>query len=37
MIKLKLPISEAATRELKMGDEVAISGLMVTARDAAHK
>jgi len=37
MIKLQLPISEAAIRELKMGDEVAISGLMVTARDAAHK
>ncbi|MBC8376168.1 MAG: fumarate hydratase C-terminal domain-containing protein [FCB group bacterium] len=37
MINLQLPISEAAIRELKMGDEVAISGLMVTARDAAHK
>lgn len=37
MIKLQLPISEAAIRELKMGDEVSISGLMVTARDAAHK
>jgi len=37
MIKLQLPISEAAIRELKMGDEVLISGLMVTARDAAHK
>lgn len=37
MIKLQLPISEAAIRELKMGDEVMISGLMVTARDAAHK
>jgi fumarate hydratase class I len=37
MIKLQLPISESAIRELKMGDEVAISGLMVTARDAAHK
>jgi len=37
MIKLQLPISEAAIRELKIGDEVLISGLMVTARDAAHK
>ena len=37
MIKLQLPVSEAAIRELKIGDEVAISGLMVTARDAAHK
>ncbi|MCF7824861.1 MAG: FumA C-terminus/TtdB family hydratase beta subunit [Candidatus Marinimicrobia bacterium] len=37
MIKLQLPISEDAIRELKMGDQVSISGLMVTARDAAHK
>ena len=37
MIKLQLPVSEADIRQLKIGDEVAISGLMVTARDAAHK
>lgn len=37
MIKLQLPVSEADIRALKIGDEVAISGLMVTARDAAHK
>jgi len=37
MINLQLPISEKAIRELKIGDEVAITGTMVTARDAAHK
>ncbi len=37
MIKLQLPITEEKIRELKMGDEVLISGVMVTARDAAHK
>jgi fumarate hydratase class I len=35
--KIELPITEAATRELRIGDEVEISGLMVTGRDAAHK
>jgi fumarate hydratase subunit beta len=35
--QIELPISEAAVRELKAGDEVEISGVMVTARDAAHK
>jgi fumarate hydratase subunit beta len=37
MIKLQLPISESDIRKLKIGDEVSLSGLMVTARDAAHK
>ncbi len=37
MIKLELPISETAIRELRIGDEVSISGIMVTGRDAAHK
>lgn len=37
MIKLQLPVSEQAIRELKIGDEVGVSGMMVTARDAAHK
>lgn len=37
MIELKLPVSEEDIRALKMGDEVAISGVMITARDAAHK
>ena len=35
--QIELPISEAAVRALKAGDEVEISGVMVTARDAAHK
>lgn len=37
MIELKLPIGEKEIRALKVGDEVAISGVMITARDAAHK
>jgi fumarate hydratase class I len=37
MIRLDVPISEAAVRELGVGDEVAIHGVIVTARDAAHK
>jgi len=37
MIELKLPVAEAEIRKLKVGDEVAISGVMITARDAAHK
>jgi fumarate hydratase class I len=37
MIELKLPVSEADIRKLKVGDEVAITGVMITARDAAHK
>jgi fumarate hydratase subunit beta len=37
MIKLKVPISEKEIRQLKVGDEVLLSGVIVTARDAAHK
>ncbi|WP_022852104.1 FumA C-terminus/TtdB family hydratase beta subunit [Limisalsivibrio acetivorans] len=37
MIKLQTPISEEQIRELKVGDEVSLSGTIVTARDAAHK
>jgi fumarate hydratase class I len=37
MIELRLPVSEQDIRALKVGDEVAISGVMITARDAAHK
>ena len=37
MIELKLPVSDAEIRKLKVGDEVAITGVMITARDAAHK
>lgn len=37
MIRIKLPVSEKEIRKLKAGDEVAISGVMITGRDAAHK
>jgi len=37
MIKLDIPISEEKIRELKVGDLVLLSGVMVTARDAGHK
>jgi len=37
MIKLTIPISEEDIRSLKVGDEVSLSGTMVTARDEAHK
>jgi tartrate/fumarate subfamily iron-sulfur-dependent hydro-lyase beta chain len=37
MIELTTPISEAAVRALKVGDEVAISGTLFTGRDAVHK
>ena len=36
MINLTLPISEEEIRKLKVGDEVSITGVMVTGRDAAH-
>jgi fumarate hydratase subunit beta len=37
MIRLDLPVSESKIRELKVGDEVSLYGVIVTARDAAHK
>lgn len=37
MIKLKTPISEEEIRKLRVGDTVSLSGVIVTARDAAHK
>jgi len=37
MIKLKVPISEKEIRSLKTGDTVFLSGVIVTARDQAHK
>jgi len=37
MKQLTTPISDEAIRELKVGDSVALSGIMVTGRDAAHK
>ena len=37
MRQVKLPISDEAVRQLKVGDPVALSGVMVTGRDAVHK
>jgi fumarate hydratase subunit beta len=37
MITLSTPITEAAIRALKVGDEVAITGTLFTGRDAVHK
>ncbi|HWI55629.1 MAG TPA: FumA C-terminus/TtdB family hydratase beta subunit [Bacillota bacterium] len=37
MIELTTPLSEAAVRALKVGDEVAITGTVFTGRDAVHK
>ena len=37
MIQLTTPVSEAAIRALKVGDEVAITGTLFTGRDAVHK
>lgn len=37
MISLDTPVSEAAVRALKVGDEVAITGTVFTGRDAVHK
>ncbi len=37
MIPLHMPLSEEAIRNLHLGDSVLLSGVMITARDAAHK
>ncbi len=37
MIELTTPISDEQIRELKVGDEVEITGMMFTGRDAVHK
>ena len=37
MIKIQLPVSADEIRKLKAGDEVAITGVMITGRDTAHK
>jgi len=37
MIKLHMPFTDETIRELKVGDPVALSGVMVTGRDAVHK
>jgi tartrate/fumarate subfamily iron-sulfur-dependent hydro-lyase beta chain len=37
MKQLTMPLSDDAIRDLKVGDPVQLSGMMITARDAAHK
>ena len=37
MIQITTPITDEVIRELKVGDAVNLSGMMVTGRDAAHK
>lgn len=37
MIKVTVPISDEVVRSLVVGDSVALSGVIVTGRDAAHK
>ncbi len=37
MIKLEFPFTEQKIRALKVGDEVLISGVLFTGRDAVHK
>jgi fumarate hydratase class I len=37
MRKITIPISDEIIRELKVGEPVLLSGVMVTGRDAAHK
>ena len=37
MISIKTPVSEDAIRSLKLSDEVAVSGIVFTGRDAVHK
>jgi fumarate hydratase subunit beta len=37
MKKIITPLADEVVRSLRAGDEVAISGIVYTARDAAHK
>jgi fumarate hydratase class I len=37
MRTVQIPISDETIRSLKVGDPVALSGVMITGRDAAHK
>jgi fumarate hydratase class I len=37
MHRLTIPIPDEAIRQLKVGDPVSLSGILVTGRDAAHK
>jgi fumarate hydratase subunit beta len=35
--KLTIPLSDEAVRDLKVGDSVLLTGIMITGRDAVHK
>ena len=37
MQKITLPITDDVIRELKVGDSVSLTGVMITGRDAVHK
>jgi fumarate hydratase subunit beta len=37
MREVKIPISDEVIRSLKVGDPLALTGVMITGRDAAHK
>jgi fumarate hydratase class I len=37
IVDLTIPISDAAIRSLRIGDQVRLHGTVITARDAAHK
>jgi fumarate hydratase class I len=37
MIKVELPFTDELVRSLKVGDPLALSGVLVTGRDAVHK
>jgi fumarate hydratase class I len=37
MQQISLPLTDAVVRSLKVGDPVALNGIMVTGRDAVHK
>jgi fumarate hydratase subunit beta len=37
MIRIQTPIAEDVIRRLRVGDEVALDGTVITARDAGHK
>ena len=36
-VRLEVPIAERQARDLKVGDQVLLSGVIYTGRDAAHK
>jgi tartrate/fumarate subfamily iron-sulfur-dependent hydro-lyase beta chain len=37
MREITIPVSDATIRELKVGEPVALSGIMITGRDTVHK